>query len=344
VSIFNDSSNASITYDYFRTLTNRDDMFRKSLLQLYGNDYPNGIGGVFDTVYTNHEFGDTISDSIMFSGHFRGSRDEREHSPKDNEVWKGFATGVVLNRTNPGVVLAYNTDPNDVSLTFQPSSGAVKADINVKTDGTGTAYSFKSDWNDTNAYIDQGTLAIVKDINGIPAYVGSTGHLGGELYDYLSWGVWGTESVAVPDMVVQSSSSWVVGNLTKVKDMPTTGTATYHGNVVGYREARGVTEQSARLNQVLGSSTLTADFRNKNITGELFFREGFGRGVEMGVDMRGVSITDNKLSGNLGRGDIKGNIHGAFYGPKAQEVGGNWMIETKDWKATGVFSGKKEKP
>jgi hypothetical protein len=51
---------------------------------------------------------------------------------------------------------------------------------------------------------------------------------------------------------------------------------------------------------------------------------------------------NNRIAGTTSApGGLSGAVNGAFFGPAAQEVGGNWTLQGGATQAAGVFTGKK---
>lgn len=310
----------------------RDAMRETTSLQFYGGSYPNGIGGVFGSAFYNESGSPTIS-SMLMSGYVNEKNAASAYAPANNEVWKGYAVGFVANRSSGAVSIAYNTNPEDLEMTLRPTSGAVKADITVR-DG-GAAYSFASDWSDSSVFVNKDAFAVIKEVNSVPSYAATT-MTEDDGYNYLSWGAWSTELVATPNTSVMDGSHWIAGTLTPTTSMPTTGTATYTGQV------RGTAHEGGALHALNGSTNLTANFGTGNISGQMNIRYANTGAAYATSHMSGVTISGNRFGGSLSGADNAGVIQGGFFGPAAQEVGGNWAIEkTSGSKAAGVFSGKR---
>jgi len=299
-------------------------------LQLYGKNYPNGIGGLFDIAYGLSSWpSQRTPGTAMLIGHLaKKSAVERPYVPGNN--WQGFATGIVVDQENKHASLAYNTDRNTVRIRLQPSDGTVSALINVgEGDDQNTRYTLTSDSDDLNVYVKQDAFAIVTDDYLTPSYVVTT-MLEDSGYDHLSWGRWGKDQLEPTKNL--EGAHWIAGRLTPTVSMPATGTASYTGIVRG----SGVRNDGLLLD-VAGTSNLTANFGAGTVEGHLFLGPTLGT-----ASLQGVSISGNQLSGNLHGNQINtGNIHGAFYGPQAQEMGGNWAVKANQWQATGIFTGKR---
>lgn len=117
---------------------------------------------------------------------------------------------------------------------------------------------------------------------------------------------------------------------TSVSDMPTTGKATYVGNITR------LDNNSAKVINI-GKSELTADFESKTIHGKLttdnrWLKLNFPRNISleptkiMGNSFNGTAIAEANLVAPISR---TGKYEGKFYGPKAEEVAGKATFEGK---------------
>lgn len=307
----------------------KDAMRNTTTLQLYGSNTVNGLGGTFGATYYDESKSPILS-SMVVSGFKNKDLVSKVYSPVNNEVWRGFATGMVSDRNSGAVVIAESTNISDVEITLKPTTGEMMASVSVEASGNN--YTFSSDSSDSNVYINKDAFAVVKEVSGVPAYVATT-ITEDDGYSYLSWGVWSTE---VANQTVMDGSSWIAGTLTSNINMPTTGTASYAGMV------QGVAYESGQLKSLNGTTSLNADFAANTVSGSLTVNYANAGGVYASTNLSGVSITGNQFGGGLtGSGVNNGTIDGAFFGTSASEVGGKWQLDkTNGSKATGVFSGK----
>jgi len=251
-----------------------------------------------------------------------------------------------LDRAHP-----QHTNPNDVHLTLRPNDGTVEAVVNVKSLDDKNSYHFSSDSQDASVYVNQNAFAVLKEVGNVPSYVATTVGQdkkteGNATYDYLSWGIWavGLEGDWLA-REVHADSRWIAGALTPTAAIKEkTGTASYSGWVAGLIANKSGVELGQNAN-VRGDIELKADFSKNTMTGTLKF--GHGDNIDtlpraISAEMEG-KISGRRFSGNLTADNIQsGKLNGAFYGPKAQEVGGNWMMQADKWQATGIFAGKEQ--
>jgi len=333
---------------------------KNASLQLYGDNFANGIGGIFSITYDNHNLKETRSARMMLAGNLL-AKDVTNHvaPPENNEIWWGFATGVVHDTVQKKLTLAYSTtNTKDVSVALRPDEGIIRPLVTVRSPDGQKTYSYTSNWKDVSVYAAQNAFASIKDVNGIPSYIATTMNesiynlgesasatesiaMGRNDYDYLSWGIWGTGLVDTPDAKVHHGSRWIAGRLTEENEMPKTGTAKYLGRVDGTLIPKSTGVYAATIEG--GSLSLTADFGAKKMSGSLEFKNhNVGTFPSSVSTTLAGSIDKNQFSGNLSGSNINsGKLHGAFYGPQAKEMGGNWMMDADKWQGVGTFAGKK---
>ena len=142
----------------------------------------------------------------------------------------------------------------------------------------------------------------------------------------------------------------VHGVRTAPDDMPTSGDATYDGEVRA--ESWAARPAGASINdqtRYRGALSLTADFAAGSIAGEI---DQLTRRMPGETDYSATSgrllidngsISGNELSGDLSGLGYTGTVNGAFYGPAAAELGG--MLQATDANSNmlhGMFRGRQE--
>jgi len=315
----------------------RDAARDTTTLQMYGKNGAEGLGGTFGAVF-DRSWGNPDLSSMTMSGFRNQTSVKNTDELVKNDTWKGYAAGWVKNGGT--VKSAYSSNPDEVQIALSPALDSVTANVNMRIDGTGASVGFAnvaSEVDGENIYITKDAFVAVKDIHGTPSYVAAAGDDG---LDYLTWGVWSVEAAhsGMVGATVLDGSHWIAGTMTPTHDMPTTGTASYAGQV------RGTAHEGGALHALNGTSNLTANFGTGNIGGVLNINYANG-GAYATSNLSSVSIHNgNQFGGSLGGADNVGNIQGGFYGPGAAEVGGNWSINKNGGvsQATGVFTGQKK--
>ena len=302
-------------------------------VQIYGENEPVGMGGTFSVDWYDENKSSSLGH--MITSGFLDEKNVSYTSVSNNEVWKGFAVGFVHNRNDGSLTIATNDSSNDVQMTLKPSTGEFAGQIST-SDGTNT-YSLSSSTSDKNVYVSPQAFGATKDLNGVPAYIATERHALSN-YNYMTWGHWSYDTGTSPDKTVFMASPWIAGRLTPSSDIPTTGTATYNGGVTGQlKEAGGL------FTSVGGTSTLTANFGSKGITGSFDNLKRYDNStwVTSAAVNANWGAGTNAISGTIAGEGKNGNINGAFFGPSAQEIGGNWTLNGGGDKAAGIFGGKK---
>jgi hypothetical protein len=174
--------------------------------------------------------------------------------------------------------------------------------------------------------------------------------LGGS--DYASWGYW----YKVGEVNDVEFGFWVGGALTPNVNVPTSGSATYSGKVLG-----GVASSNGLdlINTATSSVNLAINFGSNNVaSGNISFSTMGGQSWNLNVDSATSSINRAAISGNSGFGASfdaansssnvgsinSGVIAGNFYGPNAQTVGGSFKATAgmdNAYTAAGVFKANK---
>lgn len=121
------------------------------------------------------------------------------------------------------------------------------------------------------------------------------------------------------------------GVRTRSDDMPTSGTASYNLRLVG----GGVGAP------IVGAGSLSANFSagsvSLSISPEYFYRPGqasnvFATLTGTGTINSSAASFDSSVAGN----GYNGDVHGLFYGPRAVEVGGSFLIRNTGGNVVGI--------
>jgi len=164
-------------------------------------------------------------------------------------------------------------------------------------------------------------------------------------YTYVKWGLWNSGGAA--DVTTHLTSyfnamdhvmnAFVVGNPTA--QMPTAGSATYTGGLMGVKTAL----DGSSPTEISGTVSLTASFATGQISGGLDIANfgQFNFNANNAITGNRFDIGTNNITNNGSNGTNDGII-GMFYGSSAAEVGGAFKLHNSDntAKAGGVFIGK----
>lgn len=146
-------------------------------------------------------------------------------------------------------------------------------------------------------------------------------------WDYQSFGVW--ES-GLGD-ANRTFGVMSVGATTPSDKVPTSGTATFNGNIIGsYVNAGG------EGHAVLSNLEVVADFGAHTLdftsSGTRISKDWTNFNANGSLDLSGtLTISPNgTFSGTLTTGTLSGESNGTFYGPAAQELGGVFYLTNPD--------------
>jgi len=222
-----------------------------------------------------------------------------------------------------GVIPSHTSDP-PVSVPMHTSDNTAKSNTGGAEPGVGGDFP-----RGTPSSTDDRPDALLLNIGG-----GASTVLGG--YDYVSWGKWSESD----PFLAGGNNYWISGSaLVPNRDLPSSGTATYNGIVLG----TGTTDNGASTVALNGTSTLKVDFGTRAITGTLNIKNASNNttwaNASINANMRN---TQKVFYGTVSSTGQSGLIEGAFYGTGAKEVGGNWTLSNGgSTKAEGIFAGKK---
>jgi len=256
--------------------------------------------------------------------------------------------------------------PDDVVISLNPTAGTLNAKVVTReleeTSGswTGAEHSLDTTAGGNmsvldSAYVSPKAFGVIGTSNGEdgglvtatrqsdkllwPSGSGAEPRPANDEFQYTSWGIWGRTEVndASGKRSIEPESLWVAGPLTPTGTLDTFGannvSGTYKGEVRGYR----VENDSAA--SVTGTTNLTVNFASRTVTGTF---DNLMAAQTTWVQQAAVSATwgagTNAIKGTLSSTDSTpnisgGTINGAFFGPNATELGGNWAIQKTDGSA-----------
>lgn len=126
------------------------------------------------------------------------------------------------------------------------------------------------------------------------------------------------------------------GNLTPAASVPTTGSATYNGSVIGI----GLQNESTAF-ALDGKAHIVANFSTQSVAASLTNLRTVG-GPGALPDLTGtVAISGNAYSGSIAGGALKGAIGGNFYGAGADETAGVFQAGGDGNYLFGSYGAKK---
>jgi hypothetical protein len=293
----------------------------------------------------------------------------REHqdisAPTGSSVWNGFVVGVAEDMDNPnaGRRLFLNDSPSSFSLTVDRDAGTLSGTVSVVDayDPSNEMVGVEVGGSRGSAYLlDDVVIAMVgggsirndsatgtlKDYGNF--LVSAGGDPAGQFMDYATWGYW-EAAYADPGTGRQyhahvPGSLWLAGELTPASDIATLASSRFRGTYLGgakgvrispYDPDPSLSQQMSELTN--GRTDLTVDFdpaATFPVSGTLSFDDGTLQ----------VSSAANAISGSGFAATVQGatssQVNGAFFGPAAASVGGDFdaQLSTGD-RFLGIFGG-----
>jgi hypothetical protein len=227
---------------------------------------------------------------------------------------------------NVGATLTYTSPSSSYQLDIgNPALGVSHVVLTPSSSGSATVFQ---------ADLGGGAAAFLDIVN--PA----TSNL-----SWTSYGFWDEHSSAS-----YTNTAFVTGYATPTAAVPTSGTATYRGSVIGeafHPDAAGI--DGTDFYQLSGAATLQANFGSGAITGDLtnMITTAFEGetapwnsvslvGAISGPRFSGTSSTTSAPANNGSlNGTATGTFAGMFYGPSAAELGAVWTLHDGTSSAVG---------
>ncbi len=320
--------------------------------EFYGSKYQ-GVGFEFSGNTHSVEF-QTLEENWQLSGAgFRAVNNAA--STVGSVTWQGFAIGVGedMGAIDSNRRLFVSQLPSDFSLSINQDAGSINGSLTARdvVDPSVAINALQIGGSNPSAYIDDQLFAAGVG-GGSPIMVSaSTGGLKAQgnylitedpskqLASYASWGIW---EIAYSDPVSSGNyhvhvpgSLWVAGELTSTADFAALNfPATYTGTAEGVY----VPVSGQYLNMPSGTFSLDVDFGTGTLTsGAINFPAGNGApAVNLGIDPTSVSASGFSA---VTSSPTFGTVNGAFYGPNAKSVAGNFEAQLVSDRVIGVFGG-----
>jgi len=175
--------------------------------------------------------------------------------------------------------------------------------------------------------------------------------------DFATWGyweaAWNDPETYAPYHLHQPGSYWVAGELTPQAKIAALqqdhAQGNYDGTAMGVRISDGPSPQVLKLPD--GTVALAVDFGTTNlnnaVTGTITFpgdtaKAYKGQTLTIGSShSTPVSSSGNGFTASVTNAQSSA-VHGAFYGPSAQAIGGNFQAKMNDGRYQGIFVGNKK--
>ncbi|ADH86546.1 FecR domain-containing protein [Desulfurivibrio alkaliphilus] len=328
--------------------------------QFYGTYYQ-GLGLVAEGQSGSLYYDDAQEDWSVVGG---GFRDPVFTLPEQaaSSTWRGFVTAMEINLVEePGTPpeLFRSTSAEYFELQIDRQAGMFSGQIIEAESATTTGLSIGG-LEVAGFYVSDnflaGELSSASD-SDLQGALGGSGEYYfydfedeadyfqiGELAEHVSWGYWGaafTGQDEMPYLISPAGSFWVAGELTPADtvlgmiDAEVTGT--YEGGAEGILIFEGTMADLYN-----GQTTLNINFGDANINGSITFSEIAELTIDgsssLGPDGFAADVTSVEFFG--GEPTLaSGGISGAFFGPNAESVGGNFHAEGGGAQFLGIFGG-----
>ncbi len=286
-------------------------------------------------------------------------------APTGTETWHGFVVGLSadMNPVNPTVPALFQSGTpdqwNNFNMTVNKDAGTISGIMNPGNELNDSSYDSISGLQvggdvTNSVYLRDDVMAAIIDPSGLKPYGNFMVVTGPEdqFSSYVTWGYWQiayTDTGTSTERIMAAPFSlWIAGKPSTNSVIKSGFTGTYSGGAVGTKvDANGAM-------YLKGTSTLTADFNalypitSGNITFPSISSGGVTTfpGVTLTVDNTISSMTANATSNSftaaIAGGGTSGSIKGAFFGPAANAVGGNFYSSGGGVQYIGIFGGNKQ--
>lgn len=381
------NNDGSITGKYFKSEDFSDGYHSNGYSDLTGSLYGSELQGLgftssngtnlrnfeYDSTYKqiNSAYLDTISSTtttgtLSMTGYLSGFasyylKDQYGYAPSGTSIKIDHEFAFDINK-NTGIITADNTLGNTTPSgnTSRLTIGSSGYSYYIDQDKFGSLFDTYDVYlsvigaapSDNKYELDTGWFFSIPD-----SYDSTSNTLSYNLDDDTSWGYWTAtlfKDGSNTDYIynVNNMSTWIAGIETASSAIPTSGSATFSGHILGsVQENFGMHNTLPILMNNENSISATVNFgsTNHNLIGQLSFQDGSeniwkaefsGTGNNNGFV--GISLSDGTGSDIV---NLDGSLNAKFYGDGAiKTLGGNFAVEgmifgnfTESYKASGVF-------
>jgi hypothetical protein len=274
-------------------------------------------------------------------------------------TFQGFAVGVGedMNQIDVNRRFYLSMNPSDFSLSIDRDAGTLSGTMSLfdQNDFSVALSNLEIGGANGSAYISDhliiaglgGTAPAVVSPSSGPLktngnYLVSEDPTAPQLASYLSWGNWEiaySEPGTGKDYHVHNPGTlWIAGEPTPAVDFAALVTASFVGIYSGLAEGVTVPSTGAFNKLPSGTCNLTVDFGANMLTaGSINFPAGsFTPAYNIGIDPGTVFSSGFNLPISTPN---SGTVNGAFFGPGAASVGGNFTAQVGSDQLIGVFGG-----
>ncbi|MDY6853585.1 MAG: FecR domain-containing protein [Thermodesulfobacteriota bacterium] len=270
--------------------------------------------------------------------------------------WEGFVIGIGedMKQIDVNRRLFMNSLSSEFSLAIDRDNGTINGSLNAidQADPNATINALNIGGANESAYIsDQIIIAIlggttpifISPINGPLKTYGNyliTGDPNAlQLASYATWGIWEiaySEPGSGKDYHIHNPGSlWIAGEPTSLSEL---ATLTFTGTYTGLAEGNFIPSTGQYYRMPTGTTTFDVDFGTSMLTsGSIVFPAGTATpAINLGVDPSSLGSTGFNTtisSPNFG------TVNGAFFGPSAASVAGNFDAQVGTDRVIGIFGG-----
>jgi C-lobe and N-lobe beta barrels of Tf-binding protein B len=322
--------------------------------RFYGSQYQ-GFGGMAQGGIVDIE-----TDHSDFSGEWQlagaGFRvPYTETAPHGNVDLEGFVIGVGENMTDPHLDPRFfmNQSTSEFTMTIDKDAGEITGSLSAVdfADNANFLSNISIGGGFGSAFVDDDLyIALLGSANGVHAAGDSGGlkkygnHLAPtdpnvQLAEHITWGYW---EIAYDDPAIQKpfhvhvpGSLWIAGQVTsedKIQDLiQTSHVGHYDGKAIGAKTS----PEHPGLMDMVGTVQMTIDFSPSSqspVTGDIHFVE-----PDIHLAIENGTVGPTGFSGSF-QNTLKSELNGAFFGPSADAVAGNFAaILEQETAISGVF-------
>jgi hypothetical protein len=327
--------------------------------KFYGSAYQGfGMSGSGEFYDIASDQSSSVGSGRMVTAAFRKALDVVDTtSPTGSVTFQGFVIGVSENMTDPSSNrrLFMNYGSSDFVLNIDRESGTLSGLLSAEDTITGMATinyleiggshgsAYVLDDNMVGLIGDTGSDAITTDMytGGLKTYGNYliTGDINDQFSDYVTWGYWeiaytDPESGA-PYHLHMPGSYWIAGELTPDSTIASLASSNITGVYSGV--ARGVCIDTASVVSELtnGSSQITINFGTSQVTGNIAFDQ-----ITLNLTNGAITASTSGFSAEISSASTS-SVNGAFYGPQAQAIAGNFNADISGNTYLGIFGGNR---
>lgn len=295
------------------------------------------------------------------------------YSPQGTEVWTGFVTGISENMASPDSFrrLFMNSDADSFTFTIDKDHGTLSGslsafDVNglkariVNLDLGGSLASafvlednFAAELGCSSGDCIQSSMLMYGGLKSYGNYMISAAPEKNSISDYVTWGYW---EIAYEDPATGSQyhthipgSRWIAGAPTPEAEVNSLATANFTGHYSGVAYANRIdTTTTDKVTDLTGTVEIDVDFGNINaasaVQGSIDLGEvtlQVNSGPAGNASLNGFSNTVNGVTGPSGV-QTNSQFNGAFYGPEANAIAGNFYAPFDSGvKYIGIYGAKR---